>query len=106
MFSVFLNTGFRYMEVAPLEWSGDVDWKHNTLTVRAKPHLQFSPKSYESRRVRVPKALMDMLKDWQKKNTGKTDLVFPTRVHPKNKKLGGAEIDSKILERCKQIAFE
>jgi integrase len=102
IFSVLLYTGFRRMEVATLRWSGDVDWKQNTLKVREKPGLQFTPKSYEWRSVRVPHALMKMLEKWKKKS--KTDLMFPSLPHP-NGKWGGDHIDGKLLELCKEVAY-
>jgi integrase/recombinase XerD len=103
VFSTFLFTGFRHMEVATLQWSGDIDWTHNTLRVRPKPELGFTPKSYESRSVRVPEALIKRLRDWKKKSEG--DLVFPTLPHPKRKNYGGDAVDSHMLEQCKEIAF-
>jgi integrase/recombinase XerD len=102
LFSVFLYTGFRRMEVATLQWSGDIDWKQNVLKVRDKPGLGFTPKTYEWRSVRVPQALMKMLEKWKKQS--KTDLVFPSRPHP-NGVWGGDRIDGKLLEQCKEIAY-
>jgi integrase len=103
LFMAFLYTGFRHMEVATLQWSGDVDFRNNTMRVRTKPDLGFTPKSYESRSVRVPGALMTRLRDWKKQSKG--DLVFPTLPHPKRKSYGGDAIDFHMLEQCKEIAY-
>jgi integrase/recombinase XerD len=103
LFMTFLLSGFRFMEVATLQWSGDIDFRNKTLKVRIKPELSFTPKSYESRSVRVPEILMTRLRDWKKQSKG--DLVFPTLPHPKRKNYGGDAIDYHMLEECKEIAF-
>lgn len=103
LFLTFLFSGFRFMEVATLQWSGDVDFRNKTLKVRMKPDLGFTPKSYESRSVRVPEDIMARLRDWKKRSKG--DLVFPTLPHPKRKNYGGDAIDYHMLEECKEIAY-
>jgi len=63
MFQTFLHTGFRHMEVATLRWEEDIDWCKNELKVAIKPEYKFNPKSYEPRKVGVPQALMNLLRE-------------------------------------------
>jgi integrase/recombinase XerD len=101
LFQVYLFTGFRNREVATLTWDS-VDFKRNQLSVKPRADFRFVPKSYEERGVRVPAALIALLKQHQKHSKGK--LVFPTRPHPKRPNYGGDSPDAHHLELCKKIA--
>jgi integrase len=103
VFQVFLQTGFRSREVATLYWD-DVDWNGGTLSVRAKPELEFKPKSYEERAVPVPWPLLKALKERTRSNP-ESNLIFPTPPHPKRPGYGGDKPDAHHLESCKEIAF-
>jgi integrase len=103
LFQVFLQTGFRSREVATLYWD-DVDWSGGTLSVRAKPELEFKPKSYEERAVPVPTKLLKALKERSRSNM-ESNLIFPTPPHPKRPGYGGDKPDAHNLESCKEIAF-
>jgi integrase/recombinase XerD len=93
---VFLTSGFRDQEVAHLEWQ-DVDFASGKRRVSSKPG--FTPKSYETRSVPVPNALITALKVRMKGSTSR--LVFPTR-HIRQRKNNP---DGKMLDTCKRIAF-
>lgn len=102
LFMVFLYTGFRHMEVATLQWNGDIDWNQNALKVRIRADLGFSPKSYEWRNVKIPKMLMERLRVWQQTSGG--SLMFPSLPHPKRPNYGGGGVDYHMLETCKRVA--
>lgn len=71
------KTGFRMQEGMYLEWK-DVDFTHNTVSVRSKPALGFEPKDSEERSVPLINGLGDRLREWRKKNPT-TRFVFGTR---------------------------
>ena len=60
LFSTFLLTGFRELEVVHLFWE-DINPSLHTIKVVAKPDLGFYPKRWEEREVPVPKRLIEML---------------------------------------------
>lgn len=75
VFQTFLCTGFRLRELSCLTWK-DINWKSGTLSVRPKPELEFTSKSYEERVAPVPKVLLEALRArWAKRKDGV--LVFP-----------------------------
>ena len=102
LFQTFLLSGFRAREVSTLDWAS-VDFKANTLAVVERPPYGFTPKSHECRKVRVPLALIETLKQHRKESKGA--LVFPTPPHPKRPFYGGDQPDSHHLEMCKKIAL-
>ena len=85
IFKTFLSSGMRSRELATLYWA-DIDYDARTLTVRAKPELEFKPKSHESRSINVPRSLIEALR--VRERTSTTQLVFPTAPHPKRKNYG------------------
>lgn len=103
LFQLFLCTGFRAQEVATLVRE-DVNWKTGTVSVRGKPELQFTPKSYEERSVPVPGVLLDKLRERRKANKDSL-LLFPSPPHPKRPDYGGNKPDAHLLETCKSIAY-
>jgi integrase/recombinase XerD len=64
-FEFFLATGCREQEVTFASWS-DIDFKHNTYTVRRKPEVGFTPKNHESRTIPLKKSLVDALREHRK----------------------------------------
>jgi integrase/recombinase XerD len=76
------KTGFRMQEAMYLEWV-DVDFTHNTVSVRSKPGLGFEPKDSEERSVPLINGLGDRLRDWRTKNPT-TRFVFGTRSDQPN----------------------
>jgi integrase/recombinase XerD len=75
IFNFFLMTGFRDKEVGHLTWR-HVDFKGETVSVRANERFQWFPKSWEERTVPVPTQLVEMLKT-AKGTAAPDDLVFP-----------------------------
>jgi integrase len=69
-------------EAMYLEWV-DVDFTHNTVSVRSKPGLGFEPKDSEERSVPLINGLGDRLRDWRTKNPT-TRFVFGTRSDQPN----------------------
>jgi site-specific recombinase XerD len=61
LFSTFLLTGLRELEVVHLFWT-DVSFELQTVRVTAKPELGFYPKRWEEREVPIPVQLIDLLK--------------------------------------------
>jgi len=102
LFQTFLLTGFRSEEIATLSWS-DIHYATGKISVTAKPHLSFTPKSYEIRSIEVPSALLATLKARQKMSDSL--LVFPVSKHPTRPDYGGDGVDAHMLEACKEIAL-
>jgi integrase/recombinase XerD len=92
LFTVFLLTGLRELEVVHLTWP-DINFALNTVKVTAKPDLGFSPKRWEEREVPVPKALMDLLK--KQPRSERSRFVFPSP--PGNR-------EYHMLDKCKAVA--
>jgi site-specific recombinase XerD len=61
LFSTFLLTGLRELEVVHLFWT-DLSFELQTVRVTAKPELGFYPKRWEEREVPIPVQLIDFLK--------------------------------------------
>jgi hypothetical protein len=61
LFSTFLLTGLRELEVVHLFWT-DLSFELQTVRVTAKPELGFYPKRWEEREVPIPVQLIGLLK--------------------------------------------
>jgi site-specific recombinase XerD len=61
LFSTFLLTGLRELEVVHLFWT-DVSFELQTVRVTAKPELGFYPKRWEEREVPIPVQLIELFK--------------------------------------------
>jgi integrase len=92
LFSTFLLTGFREMEVVHLFWS-DISFELQTARVTAKPDMAFYPKRWEEREVPIPVKLIELLKA-HTRHPG-CDLVFPSPA-------GNREYH--MLDHCKAVA--
>jgi integrase/recombinase XerD len=92
LFTTFLLTGFREMEVVHLAWS-DINFSLTTVKVTVKPELGFSPKRWEEREVPVPKQLIKLLTDHPRNPHCR--FVFPSPA-------GNREYN--FLKRCKAVA--
>ncbi|MDA2926797.1 site-specific integrase [Acidobacteria bacterium AH-259-G07] len=92
LFSTFLLTGFRAQEMMHLFWD-DINFKLNTIQVKAKPELGFYPKHWEEREVPAHKRLMKLLK--KHPHTEGVRFVFPSAR--KNR-------DVCMLDKCKALA--
>lgn len=92
LFTTFLLTGFREMEVVHLTWS-DINFSLTTVKVTVKPDLGFSPKRWEEREVPVPKQLIKLLSEHPRRPACR--FVFPSPA-------GNREYN--LLKRCKAVA--
>jgi len=92
MFSTFLLTGFRELEVVHLFWH-DINFDLQTIRVTAKPELGFYPKRCEEREVPVPAKLGDLLEAHRRRSG--SNYVFPSPA-------GNREYH--MLDRCKDVA--
>jgi integrase len=68
VFTVLLKTGLRKEEAATLEWS-DLNLSQRTLTLTAKPDIDFLIKDKAGRTVPIPE-LVDGLKAWHESHPG------------------------------------
>jgi integrase len=75
LFSTFLLTGFREMEVVHLFWT-DISFELKTARVTAKPDMGFYPMRWEERGVPIPVKLIDLLKAHTRRPG--CNLVFPS----------------------------
>ena len=92
LFSTFLLTGLRELEVVHLFWT-DVSFELQTVRVTAKPEMGFYPKRWEEREVPIPVKLIELLKA-RTRRPG-CNLVFPSPT-------GNREYH--MLDRCKAVA--
>ena len=92
LFSTFLLTGFREMEVVHLFWT-DISFELQTARVTAKPDMGFYPKRWEEREVPIPVKLIDLLKVHTRR--AGCNLVFPSPA-------GNREYH--MLDHCKAVA--
>jgi integrase len=91
LFSFFLMTGMREQEVAHCGWS---DIRDGMIHVRYQAQFEWSPKTYQSRRIPVNPDLELLLEDWKKKRKPGSDLVFPKFGKP----------DPQFLPKLKKVA--
>ena len=92
LFSTFLLTGLREMEVVHLFWT-DISFELQTVRVTAKPEMGFYPKRWEEREVPIPVKLVEFLKAHTRRSG--CNLVFPSPA-------GNREYH--MLDRCKAVA--
>jgi len=92
LFSTFLLTGFREMEVVHLFWT-DISFELQTARVTAKPDMGFYPKRWEEREVPIAVKLIDLLKAHTRRPG--CNLVFPSPA-------GNREYH--MLDHCKAVA--
>lgn len=92
LFSTFLLTGFRELEVVHLFWT-DLNFELQTARVTAKPEFGFYPKRWEEREVPIPTKLIDILRRHPRRLG--CNYVFPSPA-------GNREYH--MLDRCKAVA--
>ena len=92
LFSTFLLTGLRELEVVHLFWT-DVSFELQTVRVTAKPELGFYPKRWEEREVPIPVQLIGLLKGHARRPG--CNFVFSS---PKGNR------EYHMLDRCKAVA--
>jgi integrase len=84
LFSFYLKTGFRMQEVMYLHYS-DLNFDHQTVSVRAKPDYGFIPKRWMERTIPLEKGLTRSL-EARRKGVKSNGLVFPTKNGKPNTK--------------------
>ena len=92
LFSTFLLTGLRELEVVHLFWT-DVSFELQTVRVTAKPELGFYPKRWEEREVPIPVQLIELFKAHTRRPG--CSFVFSS---PKGNR------EYHMLDRCKGVA--
>jgi len=92
LFSTFLLTGLRELEVVHLFWT-DLSFELQTVRVTAKPDLGFYPKRWEEREVPIPVQLIGLLRAHPRR-TG-CNFVFSS---PKGNR------EYHMLDHCKAVA--
>ncbi len=92
LFSTFLLTGFRELEVVHLLWP-DLNLELQTIRVTAKPELGFYPKRWEEREVPIPATLVSLFRGYSSRPP--SQFVFPSPA-------GNREYH--MLDHCKDVA--
>jgi integrase/recombinase XerD len=93
-YKFFLGTACRDREVTFAAWN-DVNFEKKTFTVRSKPDVGFTPKSHESRTMRIPSSLVDLLKA-RRKNAPHDRWIFVN---------DDGRPDNHFLRKLKRIAL-
>lgn len=93
-YKFFHGTACREQEVMYAAWQ-DIDFARGLYHIRSKPDVGFTPKKHESRYVKMPTELVDMLKK--------------RKQHPKHPRWifvnGGGKPEGHFLEKFKRIAL-
>jgi integrase/recombinase XerD len=93
-YKFFLGTACREQEVMYAAWQ-DIDFARGLYHIRAKPEVGFTPKKHESRDVKMPSELVELLRERKK--------------HPKHPRWifvnGGGKPEGHFLEKFKRIAL-
>ena len=92
-YKFFLGTACREQEVMYAAWP-DIDFARGIYHIRAKPDAGFTPKKHESRYVKMPTELVEVLKQ-RKKHAPHPRWIFVN---------GGGKPEGHFLEKLKRIA--
>lgn len=95
VYQFFLGSACRSKEVKFAAWN-DLNFEKNTFTVRGKTDVGFTPKSHESRTIRLPARLIELLKARRKSHLYDR-WIFVNR--------GGSGPGNHFLRRLKEIAL-
>lgn len=79
----FLGTACRDKEVTFASWA-DIDWTNKKYHVRGKRDVGFTPKSHESRSIRIPDSLIELLKARHKNAPDKRWIFVNEEGRPDN----------------------
>jgi integrase/recombinase XerD len=93
-YKFFLGTACREQEVMYAAWQ-DIDFARGLYHIRAKPEAGFTPKKHESRYVKIPTELVEVLKQ-RKKHAPHARWIFVN---------GGGKPEGHFLEKLKRIAL-
>jgi integrase/recombinase XerD len=94
LYKFFLGTACRSKEVKFAAWS-DLNFDKKTFTVRGKPDVGFTVKNHESRTMRLPATLIELLRA-RRKNNPHTRWIFVNH---------GGGPGNHFLRRLKEIAL-
>jgi len=94
-YKFFLGTACREQEVMYAAWQ-DIDFARGLYHIRRKPDVGFTPKKHESRDVKMPTELVEMLKA-RKKHVTHSRWIFIN---------GGGKPDGHFLKKFKRIALK
>jgi integrase len=94
-YQFFLGTACRMQEVMYAAWQ-DIDFARGIYHIRAKPDAGFTPKKHESRDVKMPSDLVQVLKA-RKKHAPHPRWIFSN---------GGGKPEGHFLEKLKRIALK
>jgi len=93
-YKFFLGTACREQEVMYAAWQ-DIDFARGLYHIRAKSEVGFTPKKHESRDVKMPTELVELLKT-RKKHAPHQRWIFVN---------GGGKPEGHFLEKLKRIAL-
>jgi len=93
-YKFFLGTACREQEVMYASWP-DIDFARGIYHIRAKPDVGFTPKKHESRDVKMPTELVELLRK-RKKHPPHPRWIFAN---------GGGKPEGHFLEKFKRIAM-
>src|SRR5260370_32762428 len=93
-YKFFLGTALREQEVMYAAWQ-DIDFARGIYHIRAKTDVGFAPKKHQSRDVKMPTELVEMLRK-RKKHAPHQRWIFIN---------GGGKPDGHFLEKLKRIAL-
>jgi integrase/recombinase XerD len=93
-YKFFLGTAARDKEVTFAAWA-DIDFTKKTYHIRRKPDVGFTPKSHESRQVKMPTDLVELLKERRKANPNARWIFVNEEGRP----------DNHFLRKLKRIAL-
>jgi integrase len=94
-YKFFLGTACREQEVMYAAWQ-DIDFARGIYHIRAKPDVGFTPKRHQSRDVKMPTELVEMLRK-RKKHAPHHRWIFIN---------GGGKPEGHFLEKFKRIALQ
>jgi len=94
-YKFFLGTACREQEVMYAAWK-DIDFARGLYHIRRKPDVGFTPKKHESRDVKMPTELVEMLRE-REKQAPHSRWIFPN---------GGGKPDGHFLKKFKRIALK
>lgn len=93
-YKFFLGTACRDKEVTYAAWS-DIDFAKKTYHIRRKPDVGFTPKNHESREVKMPTDLVNLLRERRKANPNARWIFVNEDGRP----------DNHFLRKLKRIAL-
>ena len=94
IFEFFLMTCMREQEVMYVTWR-DINFNHNTVSMRWNPEFKWTPTIYKEREVPIPTKLVNKLAAAQPQDRKRTALLFP---------LDDGKPNGHFLRMCTRVA--